>query len=291
MSAATAERKAARGRRFGWLRPPKSDAEGRMSLYDHLRELRYRVTVSAVAVIVVSLGCIFFYRELMAFMMWPFESAKAAVLAARPDARLQMTNDGVLAPLTLGMIACVVTGLVASSPVWLYQIWAFVAPGLVKKERKYALGFLGAAIPLFFSGCALAYVVWPKGIEVLLSFTPPEMDIMNLLEMSKFLGMQIKIVLVFGLSFVMPVVLIGLNLAGIVRGFQLGRARRFVIFGSVVFAAIATPSTDPVTMLALAIPITLLFLIAEVLCRILDKRKGITEQTASEFAIDVDDGK
>ncbi|MDF1488008.1 twin-arginine translocase subunit TatC [Tessaracoccus caeni] len=290
MAAATAEPKAKR-RRLAWLRPPQGDPEGRMSLYDHLRELRYRITISVIAITIAALSCVFFYSELVAFMMWPFESAKAAVLAVRPDAHLQMTNIGVLAPFTLGVIACVVTGIVASSPVWLYQIWAFVAPGLVKKERKYALGFLGAAIPLFLSGCVLAYVVWPKGIEVLLKFTPPEMDVMNLLEMSEFLGMQIKIVLVFGLSFVLPVVLVGLNLAGIVRGFQLGRARRFVIFGSVVFAAIATPSTDPFTMLALAVPISVLFLIAELVCRILDKRKGITEEAASEFSIDLDDGK
>lgn len=153
------------------------------------------------------------------------------------------------------------------------------------------MGFLGTALPLFLAGCALGYIVWPKGIEVLLSFTIEGMDIMNLLEMSEFLGMQIKLLLVFGLSFVLPVVLVGLNMAGVVRGYQLGRARRFVIFGSVVFAAMATPTTDPFTLLALAIPISVLFLVAELVCRILDKRKGITEESAGEFAIDLDDGK
>lgn len=262
-----------------------------MSLYDHLRELRYRVTVAAFTIVLASIGAIFFYRPLIHFLMWPWESAKAAVEISRPEALLQMTNNGVLGAFTLAVIACVLAGVVISSPIWLYQIWAFVAPGLVKKERKYALGFLGTALPLFLAGCALGYIVWPKGIEVLLSFTIEGMDIMNLLEMSEFLGMQIKLLLVFGLSFVLPVVLVGLNMAGVVRGYQLGRARRFVIFGSVVFAAMATPTTDPFTLLALAIPISVLFLVAELVCRILDKRKGITEESAGEFAIDLDDGK
>lgn len=290
MTAATAEPKAER-RRFGWLRPPKGDPEGRMSLYDHLRELRYRVTVAAFAIVLMSLLCAFFYEELVQFMMSPWEQAKAAVQAAKPDARLEIMNMGVLGPFTLAVIACVMSGIVLSSPIWLYQVWAFVAPGLVKRERKYALIFLGTAIPLFLAGCVLAFVVWPKGIEVLLGFTPEGMDIINMNEMGQFLSMQIKLVLVFGLSFVLPVVLVGLNMAGVVRGYQLGRARRFVIFGSVVFAAMATPTTDPFTLLALAIPISVLFLVAELVCRILDKRKGITEESAGEFAIDLDDGK
>ncbi|HMR49081.1 MAG TPA: twin-arginine translocase subunit TatC [Arachnia sp.] len=290
MSAVTAEPKAER-RRFGWLRPPKATEDGRMSLYDHLRELRYRVTISALAVLIASLGCIFFYAQLIDFMVSPWTIAKEAVLKANPDAQLQMMNLGVLAPFTLAVIACLVTGVIVSSPVWLYQIWAFVAPGLVKKERKYALAFLGSAIPLFLLGCALAFIVWPRGIAMLLSFTPEHMDIINMLEMSQFLGMQIKLILVFGLSFVLPVVLVGLNVVGLIRGYQLGRARRFVVFGAVVFAAMATPTTDPFTLAALAVPIIGLFLIAEVVCRLLDKRKGITAETAAEFAIDLDDGK
>lgn len=290
MSAVTAEPEVER-RRFGWLRPPKATEDGRMSLWDHLRELRYRVTVSAFAVLLGSLACVFFYQQLIGFMMRPWHVASEAVKKTNPDAQLQMMNLGVLSAFTLAVIACVVTGIVISSPVWLYQIWAFVAPGLVKKERKYALAFLGAAIPLFLAGCALAFIVWPKGIEVLLGFTPEGMGIINMLEMSQFLGMQIKLILVFGLSFVLPVVLVGLNFAGLVRGYQLGRARRFVVFGAVVFAAIATPTSDPFTLMALAVPIIVLFLVAELVCRILDKRRGITAETAAEFAIDLNDGK
>ncbi len=262
-----------------------------MALMDHLRELRYRVTISALGVIAASIGAIFFYRELVAFIMGPYYKAAADVKAANPSADLMVTNDGVISPFTLAVISCVVAGIVASCPIWLYQVWAFVAPGLLSKEKRYALGFMGAAIPLFLLGCAVGYWVWPKGIAVMLSFTPRDMDITNLLEMTNFLTMEIKIILVFGLSFLLPVILVALNLARIVRADQLAKARRFVIFGTFVFAAIATPSTDPFSMLALSLPMTLLYFVAEIICRVLDKRRGITPETVAEFAVDVDDGR
>ena len=262
-----------------------------MSLTDHLRELRYRVTVSALAITVAALSCILFYTELIAIIMAPYYSAVDELKKLRPDAQTMIVNDGVVSPFTLAVIACVAGGIVLSSPVWLYQVWGFVAPGLVSKEKKYALGFVGAALPLFLSGAALGYFVWPKGITVLLSFTPQDMDIVNLLEMSSFLAMELKVILVFGLSFLLPVVLVGLNMAGVVRGYQLRQARKFVMFGSVVFAAIATPSTDPFSMLALAVPLSVMFLIAEMICRVWDRKRGISEETAGEFAVDLDDGK
>lgn len=262
-----------------------------MALMDHLKEVRYRVTISAIAIVLTSLASIFFYRELVWFIMQPYYTAQAQVLEANPAAELMITNDGVIAPFTLAVIACVMAGLVVSCPVWMYQIWAFVAPGLVSQEKKYILGFLGAAVPLFVLGCAVGYWVWPKGIAVMLGFTPKDMEIVNLLEMTAFLSMEIKIILVFGISFLLPVILVALNLAGVLRGYQLVAARRFVIFGTFVFAAVATPSTDPFSMLALSLPMTILYIIAEVICLVLDKRKGITKESASEFAIDVEDGK
>ena len=256
---------------------------------DHLRELRYRLMVAVGGIVLGALACIIFYNELVAFIMAPYNRAKTLLIERGND--IMVANAGVEGAFTLAVIACVVGGVVISSPIWLWQVWAFVAPGLVAKEKKYAVAFIAVALPLFLSGCALGYYVWPKGIEVLLSFTPKDQDITNFLEMSKFLGMEIKIILVFGLSFLLPVVVVGLNMAGVVRGYQLKAARKLVIFGSVVFAAIATPTTDPFSLLALALPVTVMFLIAEFICRVWDKKRGITEETAKEFAIDLDDGK
>lgn len=290
MSAAPTE-PATKFGRFAWLRPPQGGPGGTMSLMDHLRELRYRVTVAAVAIALASIACIFFYRELIEVIMAPYYTAVEELKRSRPDAQTLIVNDGVVSPFTLAVVACLSGGVAIASPVWLYQVWSFVAPGLLAKEKKYALAFIGAAVPLFLGGAALGYLVWPKGITVLLSFTPENMDIVNLLEMSTFLGMELKVVLVFGISFLLPVVLVALNLAGVVRGYQLRRVRKFVVFGSVVFAAIATPSTDPFSMLALAVPLSVMFFVAELVCRTWDRKRGITEETAAEFAVDLDDGK
>lgn len=262
-----------------------------MALMDHLREVRYRLTISVAAIVITGIVAIFFYRELIDFILQPYFLARAALMEANPGAQTLIVNDGVVRPLTLAVIACAMAGVIASCPIWMYQLWAFVAPGLVTKEKRYALGFLGAAVPLFLAGCTLGYYIWPKGIAVMLGFTPQGLDIVNLLEMSSFLALEIKIILVFGVSFLLPVVLVALNLAGVVRGHQLVKSRKFVIFGTFVFAAVATPSTDPFSMLALSIPMVVLYMIAEAICLMLDKRKGITADVVADWSIDVDDGK
>lgn len=262
-----------------------------MSLMDHLKELRYRITVAAAGIVLFAVGSAFFYNTMVNIITRPFYQAADMIRDANPDADLQIVTDGVLSPFTLAVIACVVGGVVLASPVWLYQVWAFIAPGLLKKEKKYALLFLGSAIPLFLAGCFIGYSILPMGIAVMLGFTPQGMDITNLLELSRFLAFELRIIAVFGVSFLLPVVVVAMNLMGVVRGYQLGKARKIVIFASFVFAAMVTPSIDPFSMLALSGPITVLFLIAEFICRQLDKRKGITEEVAKEFAIDLDDGK
>ena len=277
-------------RRFAWLRPPQGGADGTMSLIDHLRELRYRVTVAASAIVVGAIVSAFFYNDIVRFVLAPWARARSA-LTTGLDSDLIIANNGVTQAFTVAVILCLVAGIFFSAPIWLWQVWAFVAPGLLAKEKKYSLAFVAVSLPLFFAGCALGYYVWPKGIEVLLSFTPQNMGITNILDVANFLSLEIKVVLVFGLSFLLPVVVVGLNMAGVVRGYQLKKARKMVIFGSVVLSAVATPTTDPFSMLALAVPITLMFLIAEVICRTWDKKRGISEETAAEFAIDLEDGK
>lgn len=260
-----------------------------MSLFDHLRELRYRVTVAAAAIIVGAVVCAFFYQQLVSFVLAPWARAKV-MLEENLGAQTIIANNGVTQAFTVAVVLCVVGGIFVAAPVWLWQVWSFVAPGLVAKEKKYSLIFVGISLPLFFTGCALGYIVWPKGIEVLLSFTPKDQGITNILDVANFMAMEIKVMLVFGLSFLLPVVVVGLNMAGVVRGYQLKKARKMVIFGSVVLSAVATPTTDPFSMLALAVPITAMFLIAEVICVVWDRKRGITQEQAEEFVVDLDDG-
>ncbi len=161
--------------------------------------------------------------------------------------------------------------IVATSPYWLYQIWAFVLPGLHAHERTWTRVFAAVAGPLFIAGVAVGYYVLPKGLEVLIGFTPG--TVQNLVNFGDYFGFFTRMLLVFGVSFEIPLFVIMLNLAGVVSGRALGEHRAWIIVGVFVFAAAATPSTDPFSMLMLALPMTGLFLISEVIARVVDRRR------------------
>lgn len=260
--------------RLAWLRPPPATAGGVMSLADHLRELRYRLIVAVVAVVVASSLAAIWYDELYLVLMRPYLAATELLAASNPNLNPTTVISGVGTPLILALQICVVAGLVLASPVWLYQLWAFIVPALLAKEKKYALAFLAAAIPLFLLGVLVGYYILPQGISVLLSFTPSSVPVTNLLDVNDFLRMMLQLMVIFGLGFLMPVVIIGLNLIGVVTAAGLAKARTYVIFGIFVFGAAATPSTDPFSMLALAVPMSVLYLIAELVCRVNDRRRA-----------------
>lgn len=247
-----------------------------MSLADHLRELRYRFIVSAIAITIASSLSAIWYNQLYLVLMRPYLLAVEMLKASNPNLTASTVISGVGTPLILALQVCVVAGLIASSPVWLYQLWAFIVPALLAQEKRYAMGFLAAAIPLFLLGVVVGYYILPQGISVMLSFTPSSIPITNLLEVNDFLKLTLQLMVIFGLGFLMPVVVVGVNLIGLVSAKQLAKARTYVIFGTFVFGAAATPSTDPFSMLALALPMTLLYLGAELICRVNDRRKAKT---------------
>jgi sec-independent protein translocase protein TatC len=259
---------------FGWLKPPPTSPDGVMSLGDHLRELRYRVVFSVVFIVIGMILIGVFYNQFYVFLVQPWLQAKEILSVSNPELSTQMVLSGVAAPLTLAIKICAVGGLVISAPVWLYQIWAYIAPALLVKEKRWAMIFVAVALPLFLAGVAVGYLILPQGVSVLMSFTPQSVPITNLIEIDKFLELMLQLMVVFGLGFLMPVVVVAANLAGVLKAAQLAKARLYVIFGTFVFGAAATPSTDPFSMLALAIPMTLLFLAAEVVCRFNDRRKA-----------------
>lgn len=244
-----------------------------MTLFEHLAELRYRLVVAVLWVILAMIICAFFYQFLYDLLMQPFLVASESLKAARPGAETQAVNIGVTTPMLLALKIVGIAGLVASAPFWLYQVWAFLAPGLLAKEKKYALLFLGSSTPLFLAGVAVGYLVLPKGIEVMLGFTPESVPVTNMLDIQYFLTFLIRLMLVFGLAFLLPVVIVTLNLIGIIRAKQLAGVRLFIIFGIFVFGAVATPSTDPFSMLALALPMVVLYAIAEVICHLNDRAR------------------
>lgn len=246
-----------------------------MALSDHLRELRARLMRSAIVVVVAFVVALFFYDQLSDLIRVPYDEAVRR-LEGKVETNI-VVND-VTGPLLLQLKLCGVVAVVGSSPYWLYQIWAFILPGLHPAERKWSRIFAALAGPLFFAGVATAYFVLPKAIEVLIGFTPA--DATNLVDFGRFFSFISRMLLVFGIAFEIPLFVILLNLAGVVSGKALGRYRPWIVIGTFVFAAVATPSTDPFSMLFLAIPMMMLFLIAEVIARLVDRRRGRSDSTA-----------
>jgi sec-independent protein translocase protein TatC len=240
-----------------------------MALSDHLRELRARLIRSAVVLVVAFVVALFFYDQLLEFIRAPYDDA-VEQLGGKVDTTV--VTSGVTTPLLLQLKLCGVAALVASSPYWIYQIWAFILPGLHPQERKWSRIFAAIAGPLFFAGVATGYYVLPKGLEVLIGFTPA--NVTNLVEFSQFFSFLTRMLLVFGISFEIPLFVVMLNLAGVVSGKQIGRYRPWIVLGTFIFAAVATPSTDPFSMLMLAIPMLILFLIAEQVARLADRARG-----------------
>ncbi len=253
--------------RLAWLRPPEFDENGAMSIWDHLREIRYRLVISVLAIVVLFIIAFVFYQPIVEAIMHPYQVAAAAVQASNPDAEIQVVNSGVASPMLLALKSAGLAAVIAACPVWIYQLWAFIVPGLLKNERKIALRFLLSAIPLFLIGVAVGYITLPKAFEFMLGFTVAEAGVANLQDLNEFLSLEMRMLLVFGVSFLLPVLLVFLNMLGLLKSYQLRKARVGAIFGCFVFAAVATPSGDPFSMLALSLPMMVMYLVAEFICR------------------------
>jgi sec-independent protein translocase protein TatC len=271
---------------FAWLKPPKAGPDGSMSLFEHIAELRYRLIIMALTIIVGTVVAWFFRDYLTELIFRPYQVAADALRAKNPNADITLVNNGVASPFTLALKVSALAGILVTSPILLYQLWAFVVPGLLAKEKKWTLIFLGSATPLFLAGVAVGYYVMPKGLVVLLGFT--ENGIANLQDVNQFLSFLMRFMLVFGIAFLIPEVVLILNIIGVLKAKYLSKYRSIIIFGTFVFGAVATPSTDPFSMLALALPMTVLFIVAEVIAHILDRRKarrGTLDPVAKDRAL------
>ena len=246
-----------------------------MALSDHLRELRARVLKIVTILIVGLVVALFFFDPIFDLVYTPYRTAAENL---PDDVNTQATSAGVGGPLMLYLKLCGMVSVVATSPFWLYQIWAFILPGLRSEERTWSRVFVVVAGPLFLAGVVLGYYTLPKGLELLIGLTPGNLT--NLVEFGDYLSFLIRTLLVFGIAFEIPVFVVLLNLAGVLTGAALGAHRPWIVIGTFVFAAVATPSTDPFTMLFLAVPMVVLFGISEVIARVLDRRRGRTDPVA-----------
>ncbi|WP_049574112.1 twin-arginine translocase subunit TatC [Nonomuraea sp. SBT364] len=272
------------------------DPEGKMPLMEHLRELRNRVFIALAA---VAVGLVIGW--LVSEQMW--ELLKEPYCSA-PQSRdltgeCSLTYNGIFSSFFITLKLSLMVALVLASPVWLYQIWAFVTPALYRTEKRYTLGFMAMAIPLFAMGAVLSYLIMDTALGFLLSFSLD--GTVATIAIDEYLDYVLIMLLIFGVSFELPLLLVFLNVLGVLPRATVAKHRRLVIFLMFVFGALVTPGGDPVTMMALAAPMIVLFAAAELVMYLLERGKSdpyaqLGDDQASELPdddtpLDVEDGR
>ncbi len=266
-----------RGTPWSWRRTPRNP-DGTMSLVEHLYELRNRLVKAAIFIIIGMIVSWFLYDQILRILEHPYCSLPRShrlniVGAPNNNCSLIFTSplDGFLIRLKVMLVA----GIVLASPFWLYQLWAFITPGLKKSERKITVMFVLCSSVLFIGGAALAYFVLTKGLRVLVESAGSGTT--AALAVTGYLRFVLAMLTIFGVSFEVPLLIVMLNMVGVLTFERLKKLQRILIFAIFAFAAIVTPSQDPFTMLALAVPMVVLFEAAVVVAWRHDKRKAARE--------------
>jgi sec-independent protein translocase protein TatC len=241
------------------------EAKGSMTLAEHFGELRKRLVRSSLALILCTIAVWNQFSDIFSLIRAPYDS----VQGVGTSAILALT--GVTSGFSLQLRVSLSTAFVLSSPVWIYQLWRFISPGLKQNERKWAYVFTAVAVPLFASGVVLAYNVMPRMLDILFEFTPS--DVENVTSVESYLSFFLHLTLFFGIGFLLPLVLVTLNFAGILSGEALKSAWRWLVLGSFVFGAIATPNGDPLAMTFVALPMIALSFIAVGIALMNDRRR------------------
>ncbi|MEY3265660.1 MAG: Sec-independent protein translocase protein TatC [Actinomycetota bacterium] len=245
------------------------DAGEIMPIMEHLRELRSRIIRCALAIAVGMMVLLATYNPVKDFLTKPYRD----LCRERPDFKCDgsLFSLGPLDGFSARMRICAYGGLVLALPVILWQIWRFIVPALSKKERTYAVPFIASSVLLFTVGCYLAYWTLDKALEFLISWSGT--DVTQAYQVTKYVSLVVMMMLAFGVGFLSPVLLVFLQLAGAIRPQTLLKQWRFAIMGIFVAAAVITPSGDPISMLALAVPLSILYLVAILVGWLLTRRR------------------
>ncbi|MCL6424121.1 twin-arginine translocase subunit TatC [Brachybacterium sp. JHP9] len=233
----------------------QKDPEGRMSLGNHMRELRNRLFWCAGAVVITGIAGWFLFPWVFSQISEPFSA-----YAAQTGKQVQLNYGSLGDTLNIRLQVSAYIGLILAMPMFLYQAWMFIMPGLHRNERRYALGFFGTAIPLFAVGCTAGFIMMRMAIPIFMELVPDGAS--NIVNFKDYLRLVIKAMLAFGLAFIMPVVLVVLNFMGILSGRAMLKAWRWVVFLCFAFTAVMVPTPEPTTMIVMTIPMIALYFIA-----------------------------
>jgi len=240
-----------------------------MSLGGHLKEARRRLVIAVIGLVVGMVIAIFVTDPVIWYITEPIRIIDEQRGTSTPFA--QFVFSGVSSAFDLRLRIAFAIGMVLSAPVWLWQIWAFIMPGLTRKEIQYTVSFVAAAIPLFFAGAYVAVTVAPHVIEVMSKFVPE--GGVNYFDAKAYYDFIFKFIIVIGISFVLPVFMVALNIAGMITGKSMLKGWRVAVLVAALFAAVATPAADIFSMLLLAGILVMLYLAAALLSMIFDRRK------------------
>jgi sec-independent protein translocase protein TatC len=258
------------GERF--VRSRRQNPEGRMPLMEHLRELRNRIVKIVLALAAGMVVGYIYFEWIWTTIERPFCRAVINGMTGCHQVGDQLVINGIMDPFYLRIKVAFLAGVILTCPIWLYQIWAFIAPGLYSREKRWTYTFLGVAVPLFVGGALFGYLVMPRGLHFLLGLTPT--GVVNLPTVDTYFSYALLMMIGAGLCFLVPLFLVALNMVGILTHARFRKWRRFMIFGAFLFAGIASPSPDPITMLLLAVPCVVLIEVAEAIVYFNDRRKA-----------------
>ena len=250
----------------------RANPDGRMPLMDHLRELRNRIVKVILVIVVGMIVALVFSDQTWNFVVHPFCSAVIRGQSGCHRAGDQLVVSGVFDAFFLRIKIAFFLALIATCPIWLYQLWAFIAPGLYSREKKWAYFFVATAAPLFVGGAFLAYLVMDRGLHYLLGLTPA--GVLNLPSVDTYLGYFTGMIVGFGIAFELPLVIVLLNVVGILTHERFRKWRRMMIFLIFLVCGIVNPSPDPYTMLLLGGLSVVLVEFAEVFVYFNDKRRA-----------------
>jgi sec-independent protein translocase protein TatC len=251
---------------------PRKNSEGRMPLMDHLRELRNRLLKAVIFIVLGMIVALIFSDWTFKFIQHPFCEAEINGMTGCHRLGDQLVINGIFDGFFLRIKIAFFIALIATCPVWLYQLWAFIAPGLYRREKKWAYLFTFSAAPLFVAGAVLAYFVMDRGLHYLLDLAPAGTAVLP--SWDTYLSYFTGILTGFGIVFELPLAIIMLNMAGILTHERFRKWRRMMIFGIFLLAGIVNPSPDPWTMLLLGGIAVILVELAEIFVYFNDKRRA-----------------